>query len=127
VRGKGTKGKGKEAESCDWTGKLNEAERHFDECPFAKVACPNIGCNESFPRKHLPAHVKNCFFLLVSCQWCKKRKSVDLLDDHLLRCRECPVFCPNDCLDGNGKVSYFTRCKISDHLILCAMELVECK
>jgi hypothetical protein len=59
VKGK-RKIKGKSDEFCDWSGKLSEAEGHYNECQFAKVNCPHIGCDDIFLRRSLPEHIENC-------------------------------------------------------------------
>jgi hypothetical protein len=122
------KRKGVVAESCDWVGKLNDAERHYnDECRFAKIICPHTGCDNIFQRNSLPAHIETCLHRLILCQWCNIRKKIDLLDAHLLTCHKRPVPCPNSCLDVNGAVLCFDSSEIGQHRSVCSMESIACK
>jgi hypothetical protein len=93
---------GEAVESCGWVGKLNDAERHYNECQFVKVKCPHIGCDDNYLRNKLPEHIETCLHRLTPCQWCNIRQKIDQLDAHSLICGKRPVPCPNSCLDVNG-------------------------
>jgi len=119
--------KGKRDDSCDWSGKLSLAEGHYNECQFAEVTCPHIGCDDIFLRSYLLGHIESCLHRLVTCQWCNIRKKIDLLDEHLLVCRKRPIPCPNSCLDVNGVVLCFNSSEIKQHRIICSMESICCR
>jgi hypothetical protein len=121
------KNEGEAAEFCDWTGNLKDAKRHHDQCPFARMDCPHIGCNDVFFRKSLQEHIDNCLYRLVSCKLCNQRKKFDLMVAHLLECPERPLPCPNGCLDSNGEVAIFSPRSILHHRKICAMEVIDCK
>mmetsp|Transcript_11975 Transcript_11975/g.11624 ORF Transcript_11975/g.11624 Transcript_11975/m.11624 type:complete len:394 (-) Transcript_11975:174-1355(-) len=115
------------AELCDWSGKLHEAQGHYDQCLFARINCPHIGCNDVFFRKSLSEHEDNCLYRLESCKLCNQRKKFDLMEAHLLECPERPVLCPNGCLDKNGGIKTFSPRKMPRHRKVCAMEVIDCK
>jgi len=118
---------GEVAESCDWIGKLNDAERHYNECQFVKVNCPHIGCDDSLLRNLLPEHIESCLHRLIPCQWCNVRNKIDQLDAHSLECGKRPVPCPNSCMDMNGVIQYFDPSKLAHHRSLCSLESINCK
>lgn len=123
-----TKRKELVANTCDWIGKLNDAERHYnDECQFAKIVCPHTGCDNIFQRSSLPEHIKTCLHRLIPCGWCNIRKKFDSFDAHLLTCHKRPLPCPNDCLDVNGAVLCFDSSEIGPHRSICSMESIACK
>ena len=53
-------------DSCTWTGKLNDAAKHFNECPHAGVVC-RLGCGEIVKRIDTPEHEASV---------CPKRRAV---------------------------------------------------
>lgn len=118
---------GKAVESCNWTGKLNEAKKHYDLCQFAEINCPHAGCNDILLRKSLPEHIGSCLHRLLPCKWCELKHMVDTLEAHLLACPKRPVPCPNSCLDANGAVLWLCPTIISQHRTQCTMESISCK
>jgi hypothetical protein len=118
---------GEAVESCGWLGKLNDAERHYNECQFVKVKCPHIGCDDNYLRDRLPEHVETCLHRLTPCQWCNIRQKIDQLDAHSLICGKRPVPCPNSCLDVDGAVLYLDPSEIVNHRNLCSLEVIGCK
>jgi hypothetical protein len=121
------KRKRKEEESCDWTGKLKETERHNSECQFALINCPQNGCDLIYRRKLLPGHSLRCLHRLVPCKWCNLMTKFNVMDAHLQVCLHRPVPCPNSCLDENGAVLCCISSKLTHHLTLCSMTLIVCK
>jgi hypothetical protein len=124
---KGKKRKLKDTvESCEWTGKLKDAEAHYNQCQFALTNCPHDGCDDVFIRKDHLDHVEDCIHRPVVCEWCEIVKSADAIDLHLRWCSNRPVPCPNKCLDVNREVLKFLPSDMDHHRALCAMELVDC-
>lgn len=119
--------KEEDVEFCNWSGKLKEAERHYNQCQFARINCPNIACNDSYLRKSLTVHIQNCVYRRIPCKWCNRRKNIDLLDAHVLVCPKRPIPCPNNCLDINGVVHCLRPNDIVNHRTLCTMEIVRCR
>jgi hypothetical protein len=113
-------------ESCEWSGKLRDAESHYKQCQFAQTNCPHDGCDDMIVRKDLPSHIVDCIHRPVPCKWCGLEESANLLDAHLLICDSCYILCPKNCLDVNGDVSSFPWSEITSHRTICAMELVGC-
>lgn len=118
---------GELSEVCDWSGKLQEAQRHYDQCPFAKIDCPHIGCDDIILRKSLPEHTENCLHRQIICTFCKQRKKIDSIEAHLLDCPERPVPCPNGCLNMKGDIVCVSPSSIPSHRGVCPMELIDCK
>lgn len=55
---------------CDIVVQLDEAEYHYDVCPFVRVSCPHSPCSEVVVRSHLPHHLETCEFRKVTCPSC---------------------------------------------------------
>jgi hypothetical protein len=124
---KGKKRKLKDTvESCEWTGKLKDAEAHYNRCQFAQTNCPHDGCDDVFVRKDLQEHIEDCIHRPVVCEWCEIVKSADAIDLHLRWCSNRPVPCPNNCLGVNREVSRFLPSAMDQHRSICGMELVDC-
>ena len=59
------------AEACTWIGKLEDAEKHFHECPYAGVLCKFAPeCDLADLRKDIHEHEKNCYYRTCPCKWC---------------------------------------------------------
>jgi hypothetical protein len=112
--------------SCDWTGKLRDAELHYIHCPFSITSCPHSGCDEICIQKDLPVHMKNCLYRLVPCEWCDLDDTIDLIYSHKSVCPKRPVPCPNGCFDLNGKILRVCHDKVAKHRSICIMEEVNC-
>lgn len=113
-------------ESCEWSGKLRDAESHYKQCQFAQTNCPHDGCSDIIIRKDLPSHNADCIHRPVPCKWCGLEESANLLKAHLLICDSRHIPCPKNCLDVNGEYSTFPWSEITGHRTICAMELVGC-
>jgi hypothetical protein len=114
-------------EFCEWTGKLNGAESHYNECQFANTTCPNDGFDDILVRREIPDHNKICPHCLMPCKWCKELGKVDKINAHLMVCKACPVPCPNDCFCENGAIFHSTRDEIAHHRTICPEEEMVCK
>lgn len=55
---------------CDAIMQLDEAEYHFDMCPYVRVNCPHSPCSEVVVRSHLPRHLEACEYRKVTCPSC---------------------------------------------------------
>lgn len=49
---------------CFESTKLREAQLHYDQCLFARIECPHIGCDNVILRKCLPEHIADCLHRL---------------------------------------------------------------
>jgi hypothetical protein len=112
--------------SCDWTGKLKDAELHYVHCPFSIKSCPHSSCDEICIQRDLSVHIKSCLYRLVLCDWCDKSGTIDEMYSHSLVCSKGPVPCPNGCFDLNGKILNVCRDDIAHHRSVCFMEEVSC-
>jgi hypothetical protein len=114
------------AESCDWTGKLRDAESHYSHCPLSITTCPHGGCDKVSIRKDLLLHVENCLYRLVPCEWCNMRAAIDVITSHAFVCPKRPVNCPNGCLDENGNILSLSHDEVTHHRSVCIMEEIDC-
>jgi hypothetical protein len=118
-------------ESCEWLGKLKDAEQHYHQCRFAQTSCPHDGCDEIFMQKDLPRHIKDCVHVLaMNSTWGPRKQSSPPIDPPLP-----PLLpCSDDCLDLKGSVLSFSPNEIS-HLhhgthiacLLVALQKAEAK
>jgi hypothetical protein len=124
---KGRQGNIRESyESCEWSGKLKDAESHYKQCQFAQINCPHDGCHDIIVRKDLTSHIVDCIHRLLPCKWCGLEGSANLLDAHLLICDGRHIPCPKNCLDVHGEVLSFPWSEITSHRTICEMESVGC-
>ena len=89
--------KAKIADVCTWTGKLEDAEKHFHACPYAGVLCKYAPeCNLADYRKDIHEHEKNCCYRTVPCKWCGvELKPNGPLAQHQALCDKQEVPCSN--------------------------------
>jgi TNF receptor-associated factor 4 len=116
-------------DSCDWTGKLKDAESHYINCPFSpfKISpCPHNGCDDVCIQRDLPLHMKNCLYRLVPCDWCDLSDTIDVIYSHTSVCPKRPVPCPNGCFDSNGKTLSICHDEVANHCRVCIMKEVDC-
>ena len=106
--------------SCDWKGKLSEAETHLKECQHFFIACR--ACNETIKRSDMDAHKGNiCPMRRVKCEYCDDSRRAKDYTEHLESCKKYPIKCPNEC----GKT--ILRMKLSDHKATdCPLVEVDC-
>ena len=57
--------------ACQATMKLGDLEKHLNECPYEKVKCKWIRCNEENLRGLIEEHQKTCKFMPYTCPICK--------------------------------------------------------
>ena len=55
---------------CDAVMQLDEAEYHFDICPYVRVNCPHSPCGELVVRSHLSNHLETCEHRKAVCPSC---------------------------------------------------------
>ena len=82
--------------NCSWTGKNEEKEVHWGQCPNLTIACRN-DCGESFQRRDEGNHIEDCTREKVMCEVCKKDIERRELPQHLSDCEEGPIHCPLSC------------------------------
>ena len=95
-------------EGCEWSGELNQLEKHLNEsprqgeqlvgCQFTEVKCHH--CNKLFLRRYVNAHqILECIQRPFSCQFCGRYETTfeDVTKKHWPVCGFYPVPCPNDC------------------------------
>ena len=85
-------------DGCTWAGQHEQKEKHFSECPFIVLACPN-GCFSTHLRGQMSKHLTTCPNRKVDCQYCKKGIRRFSLAEHEKYCNETPQACPLGCSD----------------------------
>ena len=107
---------------CDWSGILDDYERHINECGFMVVDCPNEGCKDKITRNNLEKHsTESCHRRLVDCACCKGKVPFDESPMH-------PEVCPNveiTC-DNNGCSVKFYRYELVQHKKVCKKAVINC-
>ena len=94
---------------CEWSGKLQELEKHQKVCAFYQICCPHANCKEMVQRRHIGDHTKRCMYRIVTCNDCQAQVIQHDLQQH--QDNDCPdtlIPCPNDCYT-NGEVSKIRR------------------
>jgi hypothetical protein len=122
--------KGNVLESCGWTGKLHDAQTHYDQFQFANTLCPlsSSGCYDVMLRSEILDHVQECPYRLLPCQWCQRMgKFKDITRHNLYGCMFYPVACPNNYLCEDGTVFQTGRSQTDHHLTVYLLEQIDCK
>ena len=79
---------------CAWTGKLQGASKHFNECEYAGATCKFDRCGLVVMRKDMPKHEASCPRRTQPCKWCQLMLRVDgPLIEHESACEEREVEC----------------------------------
>ena len=107
---------------CSWTGEIREKEKHLQiDCPYKSLECINE-CGESVLRCEASEHLDNlCPRRSAVCQHCGEIGEFDnISNDHLLKCPEYRIVCPNDC----GKK--FKQVKFDEHMDKCPEFEIPC-
>ncbi|EDV24108.1 uncharacterized protein TRIADDRAFT_27129 [Trichoplax adhaerens] len=90
-------------EGCNWTGLLNDLEKHLKKCQFEIIDCPK-GCKEMIERQNIEKHIStNCSKREILCEFCKCSTHYDQLKSHWNACQMYLVSCPNS--DECGKIA----------------------
>jgi hypothetical protein len=111
---------GNSEEFCDWTGPLQDLERHCLSCNFAQVAC--VTCKTLLRRGKLKQHEDEVHKALP-CPQCKENVygGIDRLQRHLeLSCPKRMRECPN-CHENLTVEAYYTH-----YYTTCDYNEVEC-
>ncbi|XP_008823038.1 TNF receptor-associated factor 5 isoform X1 [Nannospalax galili] len=112
----------KNAPGCNAKIILGRFQDHLQQCPFQAVPCSNDNCREAMLRKDLEEHLSaRCQFREEKCLYCKKEVAVINLQNHEeTSCPECPVSCPNKCLQ------IIPRNEVNKHLAVCPEAEEDC-
>ena len=79
---------------CDTMYTLAENGIHTSECDFVKVQCAYQGCIYEGERHTLAAHVKDCPFRPVFCQYCDQEVAFcHVIEHHNSECPDLPMHC----------------------------------
>lgn len=111
---------------CNWIGELGMRVAHLDplsgDCPYMDLDC-SYGCGQSLERYELVDHLEtSCSLRPAVCQHCGEGDMYEIIvGDHLLKCPEYPIQCPNDCGLGYIKLS---TCE--QHLLECPEQGIPC-
>ncbi|KAI3378311.1 hypothetical protein SNEBB_007157 [Seison nebaliae] len=107
---------------CDWAGTLKHLPKHLDECGFTYIQCPNA-CEKRFQRKDLEKHLEyDCMKRDIICEFCNETLSSKNEEDHLNKCGNFLLPCPNNCSPKE-----IPRSKMKNHLENeCVKQEIEC-
>ena len=111
---------------CTWTGELRMRGAHLDpltgDCPYMDLDC-SYGCGQSVERYELAEHLEMfCSQRPSVCEHCGAEDIHEYIGcDHLLKCPEYPIPCPNDCGIGYIKLSVSEQ-----HLLECPEQRIPC-
>lgn len=63
-----------EEEECDWTGCYSYLPNHLKECDYEIVPCQNYssGCKEKLRRKDMQTHLNHCDYTKIICKKCNQ-------------------------------------------------------
>ena len=109
---------------CTTITSVNGLDDHLSECPYTTVKC-SYKCGQALFRKDLTDHTKNkCQYRPSTCRYCQKQDKHYIIMgiQHLNRCPDLPVGCPNNCPNG-GTVK---RKDLPSHRLVCSLEPVNC-
>ncbi|KAI8518507.1 Tnf receptor-associated factor 2 [Branchiostoma belcheri] len=83
------------AEACEWKGKIRQYDEHQETCEFGLIPCPKEGCGKHVMRMDLAAHLeKECAVRQVKCKYCAQEILLKEEKDHLaFICPQVPVNC----------------------------------
>ncbi|XP_006820423.1 TNF receptor-associated factor 5-like [Saccoglossus kowalevskii] len=85
---------------CNKIIKLRDLSSHIQECGYAEIDCihKQRGCHAKVERRHLADHLaSDCLYSPVTCEYCNQSLSREDLEEHVRRCPQAPVSCPNGC------------------------------
>lgn len=108
-------------DQCPWEGKVAELEKHFQECEYQLVKCPNKECMQSMLRRQLMVHAPSCEFRILTCEYCGDTSSYRQLSTHIAECQQRPVPCPNEHCSRLIKLN-----EVDKHRQECEWEVVDC-
>jgi hypothetical protein len=118
---------GHSAESCSWTGCLENIAKHSGECMLATCECPNDGCRKSMSRGDLKAHAETCPAATVHCEHCTVAILRRSTAAHLRSCPRALVACPNGCTSGPEGPTLVLRAEVAAHRRdACPLEAIPC-
>jgi hypothetical protein len=103
-----------QTDHCTWEGRLDEAEDHFYECPYAGVQCQADGCGAVVYRKDFAGHAAVCQYRPQPCGFCGRGLKFSELAPHHLVCVKRQVDCNNPGCDVRvpfiGLTAHRTHC-----------------
>ena len=111
---------------CQWIGKLENLDKHLDECPFHEIEC-RYHCGVIAQRQNIQDHEVACERFPLQCHQCGSEYERQHRDRHLKVCpfttNDCPfkiVRCKNQVL--NKKLQQHFNEALSDHYSLVAKQ-----
>lgn len=114
---------------CPWIGKVRDLAEHASSCAFRTVVCKACGRTD-IPLIGLSAHMKSCIDRTIACELCGEAILARHLEDHLRRCPDASMYCPNHCLLSPGNstdVHMLRRRDLKAHLKECPNEIIACE
>ena len=109
-----------EEKGCSWVGRLEDYEKHVEECKLEVVTCPN-NCGTTVERLNLQHHeLKECPKRLQQCRMCAEKIPFEDMEKHPHLCPNVKISCPNLCR------TTITRSQLDAHLSACPKEVAEC-
>ena len=112
-----------EGQGCDWSGELEDYDKHESECVFKEVRCPNESdCDALIQVQLLDRHLNDeCPGRKVECPVCLGKISHRHMDSH-------PSVCPMveiECYNSDCSVKFY-RDQLEEHMDECPKEEIAC-
>ena len=105
--------KGTKCCGCQWIGKLEDLDKHLDQCPYHEIKC-RYHCGIIAQRQSLQDHEECCERFPLQCQQCGSEYERQYQDRHL---KICP-FTTNDCpFKIVGCMSHILNKDLQEHFI----------
>ena len=111
-----------EGKGCDWSGELENYDKHESECVFKEVRCPNkFECDASIQVQFLDRHLNECPGRKIECPVCQRNIPHRHMDRHPNVCPKVKIECDNsDC-----SVELY-RDQLKEHKNVCPKEKIAC-
>ena len=112
-----------EEKGCEWSGTLEEYEKHKDGCGFEEVLCSNWPlCEKMIQRQHLKDHENlECPRRKETCHVCHKTIIHTEMSEHRFKCPKIEVVCTN----FGCSVRMF-REELDAHKNICPKQRISC-
>ena len=109
----------KDSTGCNWTGKLNDVDKHYSEGKECETECDK--CKATVKHKLLNSHITSkcpCY-----CPYCDITAEREVISsEHKEKCCKFPITCPNDC-----GLHDIPRGDMDEHKKVCPLELIHCE
>mmetsp|Transcript_42453 Transcript_42453/g.51475 ORF Transcript_42453/g.51475 Transcript_42453/m.51475 type:complete len:597 (+) Transcript_42453:320-2110(+) len=84
-------------DGCDWEGRMEDLQKHLEDCPHALVKCCWQGCLKQIQRRDLESHASSCEFRDEECPHCYDKFPANKMELHFEECGRLPMQCELGC------------------------------